>query len=102
MDANHPNSELTVHDVAVAAGVRPAHLAELFRRELATRIKTELAKIRVDHARRHIRQQNDPLSTVAKKCGFGTINTFSRKFRELEGESPQEYKRLITDSQRGC
>lgn len=100
IDTSHARTGLTVPDIADAAGVRSAHLAGLFKRELGTTIKKELARIRVSHARRYMRQDNDPLSTVARKCGFGTINTFSRKFRELEGESPQEYKRVVRERER--
>ncbi|MEQ8220054.1 MAG: helix-turn-helix domain-containing protein [Arenibacter sp.] len=33
------------------------------------------------------------ISIIAEQCGFGTIANFNRKFKEIEGVTPTEYRR---------
>jgi AraC-like DNA-binding protein len=33
-----------------------------------------------------------PILTIALSCGYGSVNTFNRGFREVMGESPSEYR----------
>ncbi|MFC1597457.1 helix-turn-helix domain-containing protein [Planctomycetota bacterium] len=100
IEANFQRKDLDVQDIARAAGVTSGHLADLFKRELGTRVRKELGRIRIARAKRHMTQYNDPLSKVAAECGFATINTFSRKFREFEPMSPQQYRRVVQESGR--
>lgn len=98
IEAHCHNATLSVPEIAASAQVTPNHLTALFRRELGTTVVRELGRIRVVHAKRDIAERNDPLSEVAIRCGFGTANTFSRKFREVEGVSPLQYKRIMIEN----
>lgn len=49
-------------------------------------------RTRIDAARRLLEHTEDGLSAVARRCGFGTVETFHRSFRRLVGLTPNDYR----------
>ena len=49
---------------------------------------------RIERACRLLERSSQPVTDVALECGFDNISYFIRKFRELKGCTPSEYRRL--------
>lgn len=56
-----------------------------------------LIRLRIRKACERLRSSNTSITQVAVDVGFLDSNYFSRKFRDLVGVSPREYKRIIRD-----
>jgi transcriptional regulator GlxA family with amidase domain len=74
--------------VAAYAGVSPRHLERLFIRHLGTGFAAQYRRIRLDQARRLLRQSPLSITEVAMATGFSSAAHFSRSYREIFGRSP--------------
>jgi transcriptional regulator GlxA family with amidase domain len=83
----------TLNKLAEEAGLSRGRPAELFRREAGDSIHKLLTKARVRHAEAVLANSDLPIGEVALECGFATIQYFSRVFREVTGQTPNEFRR---------
>jgi AraC family transcriptional regulator, glycine betaine-responsive activator len=81
--------------LARAAGISSRHLQRLFLNHLGTTLERHLFAIRLDHARRLLRQSTLPVLDVALASGFVSASHFSRLYRYQYGISPRQERRLL-------
>ena len=74
--------------VAAYAGMSARHLERLFVRHLSTGFAAQYRRIRLDQARRLLRQSPLSITEVAMATGFSSAAHFSRSYREVIGRSP--------------
>lgn len=86
----HPERNLTVAELASAAGVSEAHLRRLFRTQLQTSPKQFLLQTRMEFARRLLRFEGLRVGEVARLLGFETVYHFSSQYRHVIGHPPSE------------
>lgn len=79
--------------LAEIAGVSVRQLERLFRRELGMPVAAGYLRLRLDHARRLIRQSPSPLIDVALACGFAGVAPFSRAYKARHGVAPSRDNR---------
>jgi transcriptional regulator GlxA family with amidase domain len=72
--------------------VSERHLARLFRNETGTTIAQHVEHVRVEEARRLLESADVSLDVVARRCGFGTVETFHRAFKRRTGITPTEHR----------
>ena len=84
---------LTLADLAAAAGLPQNKLTRLFKRAYGLSPMRWLWSFRVILAAELIAATPDgSLITAAERCGFASQAHFSRRFRELFGESPSRFR----------
>ncbi|WP_319559904.1 response regulator [Marispirochaeta sp.] len=84
--------ELSVDMVADRTGHSVSHLSRLFRQELGMSILDFLTRLRMDEAKKLLREGEMQISCIAEEVGFQDPNYFSRVFRRDTGLSPREYR----------
>ena len=89
----HYAEPLMLCDVARATYISPSHLAAVFKRETGKTVIEALTEIRLHHARRLLRERHGSVAQVARACGFGSTEHFSRVFRRAESTPPSCYAR---------
>lgn len=52
----------------------------------------EIQRIRVEHARRLLRESPEKLAVIASECGYNSTNSLSVAFRKATGFSPRDYR----------
>ena len=52
-----------------------------------------LNMVRVLRACEMLRSSNETMSSVALNCGFSTVSTFDRNFRQVIGVTPYQWKK---------
>jgi AraC family transcriptional regulator of arabinose operon len=89
----HAIRQMTLAEIALAAGVTPAHLIRLFRRHLGT---TPMAYLWSERTRRGVdllHHSGLSVAQVAERVGFSTPFHFSRRVKQQTGLSPTALRR---------
>jgi LacI family transcriptional regulator len=84
-------------DVSDILGLVPASRRSLetrFRAALGRSLHEEIVRARLGHAKRLLRETSYTLDLVAEQSGFGAPQRFHAAFREAEGLSPGEWRKL--------
>ncbi|MBN2197215.1 MAG: AraC family transcriptional regulator [Polyangiaceae bacterium] len=87
------HQRLTVRDLARAARLSPAHLSRLWKKEFGQSPMEYVMELRLEAARRRLVASDEPLTTIAIECGFGSSSYFSHCFGRRYQLAPSEYRR---------
>jgi AraC family transcriptional regulator len=88
------SQQFSCEDVANAAGVHPAHLARVFRRNHDCTIGEYVRRLRLDFAAQAL-SQDSSLAEVASAAGFSDQSHLSRIFRNHFGLTPSQYRKIL-------
>jgi AraC-like DNA-binding protein len=83
---------LRLVDLADAAGWSVPHLHDRFREQLGLSPHQALIRRRIQVARELLASTNDPIKSVAARCGFPNAAAFCVQFRKTTQSSPKEYR----------
>ena len=89
---DHYAEPLTVSDLASLFFITPSHFAHFFKRKSGKSVIQFLNEVRITNAQLYLEQDDTPISEIALSVGFDDINYFSRKFKQLTGTTPTEYR----------
>lgn len=80
----------SIPELARSVGCPQRELEQRFSRTLGTTPRQVYARLRLNTARRLLREGRMPVSEVALRCGYVDSSAFARAFRREFGESPRE------------
>ncbi|MEI8095690.1 MAG: AraC family transcriptional regulator [Spirochaetales bacterium] len=89
----HLHEDLSSAHLATRFGMSPSHLANRFRTELKVTFTEFVQARRVDEAAHLLQWSNLSMKEIAAFVGFHDANHFSRKFRQVKGSTPSEFRR---------
>lgn len=92
MKANYIE-KLTIEDISQAVYLSPCYLSKIFKQGLGCTIMEFLTKIRIEEAKRLLRNPEYNVMQVAHKIGFDDPSYFTKVFKRNEGVTPSQYKR---------
>jgi transcriptional regulator GlxA family with amidase domain len=93
--AGELQNEHTVESLAERVAMSPRTFARRFRAETGTSPHLWITHQRVLLARRMLEEGDDPIDTVADRCGFGTGAMLRHHFGRIVGVSPATYRRTF-------
>lgn len=88
----HSDEPLTVGSIAEHFFVTPSYFAHFFKKKAGKSVIRYLNETRIFKARLMLEQEDMAVSEIAAAVGFDDINYFSRKFKQLTGLTPTEYR----------
>ena len=88
--ANH-DKIIGVPDIVKASGASRRALEIRFRKLLNTTIHDELLRLRIEHAKHHLKEKKLSITDIAQTCGFSSVYYFSGAFKREVGISPKKY-----------
>ncbi len=90
----HANIEhpFSLSEVGRAIGVAPNYLSGLFRQEKNEPFVSYVRRLRVERAKRLLRETELPVIQIAMDTGFGSLRSFNRAFLHVCGVSPRAYR----------
>jgi AraC family transcriptional regulator len=86
------DENLSLGEIAMAAGVHPSHLARAFRQYYQCTVGNYLRQLRVTFACGQLANTDRALAEVAVEAGFADQSHFIRVFRRQIGMTPSEYR----------
>ena len=84
--------DVTLDSLAAYAGFSRYTLSRMFRQHTGYTFTQYLSNRRVDMAMELLAGTRMPVTQVALQCGFNSIATFNRVFREVRGCTPTQYR----------
>lgn len=91
----HYNEDLTLQEVADAAGISHGYLSSLFNQYMECSFSDYINTIRVERACVYLQQNYFKNYEIAFKLGFKDEKYFSKVFKKIKGVSPAEYKKKL-------
>lgn len=86
-------TDITLEETAKVAGFSVFHFSRFFKNNTGITFGQYLSSFRITKAQWLLMNNEDSITEIAYKCGFNSIKTFNRVFKQLKGYSPSEYKK---------
>ncbi len=88
----HYREDIKIGDLADACFVSEVHLRRVFQDHLRMGVLEYITMIRIHKACEEMRTTDEKVSTIAYNCGFNSLTTFNRNFREILKMNPGEWR----------
>ena len=97
---NHKSEELSLADVAKAAGASVFHFCKVFHKTTGLKFTDYVARVRLQDARNRLLNPNLRISEIAYDVGFQSLTQFNRTFKRVFGQSPSEFRTHVSSGKR--
>lgn len=84
-----------VKDAVAGLGVSRNHLMRLFRQHEGCTQTQYLARVQIENARKLLRETQDGILEIAMACGFASLSSFYKRFREITGTTPTAWRESL-------
>ena len=88
---NYHESDLNLNIISKKTGVHIRKIAESISSQFNCNVKTYINQIRINEAKRLLKESTFNRSEIAYRVGFSSPSNFNRVFKNLTGISPSEY-----------
>jgi len=88
----HLDEPLDLRGLAAVACLSPYHFHRLYRATWRETVSGTLARLRLDRAAVELTTTSHPLSTIARRAGYGSLAAFSRAFAAAYGAPPGRWR----------
>lgn len=89
--ADNYNKDLRLKEVAEAVAISPQYFSKIFKEELGVNFIDYLTNIRMDEAKKMLKEGSLSIKEICYQIGYNDPNYFSRLFKKVEGISPTDY-----------
>lgn len=89
---DHACDPMAVKEMLDHAGLCRRTLELRFRASLGITPHDQIRRVQIAHAKRLLDETDFGVAEVARRCGFGFVNRFSRIFRDVVGTPPGRYR----------
>jgi AraC-like DNA-binding protein/ligand-binding sensor protein len=96
----HKTEELSLADVAKAAGASVFHFCKVFHKATGVTFTDYVARVRVEDARTRLLNPNLRISEIAYDVGFQSLTQFNRTFKRVFGQSPSDFRLRLASGAR--
>ncbi len=90
----HFCGDITVEDIARAAGASAPHLHFIYRKETGSSPMRQVLKLRLDKAQNLLLTSDMHVKEISSQCGFNDVNNFCILFRKRLGVSPGRFRKM--------
>lgn len=88
----HPKHDLSVAALADRVAMSERHFSRQFLSETGQTPARFVEAVRLEHAKNLLEQTSWPLTRVAQRAGFGSVDSLQRSLRRQAGISPELYR----------
>lgn len=95
----NPGEDLSLGRLAQMFHINPSYLSRSFHQTIQKPLSLYTTQVRVEEAKRLLRESNDRIYEIAQKVGFETQGYFTKVFSKSEGKTPKEYRMNSCETQ---
>ncbi|SFQ27034.1 AraC family transcriptional regulator [Variovorax sp. 770b2] len=88
----HLGEEISLNDAAAAAMLSPNYLAHLLKKQTDRTFTDLVTERRLERAKELLLTSSIRIGDIALQCGFSDADYFSRRFRQLIGVTPRQFR----------
>jgi AraC-like DNA-binding protein/ligand-binding sensor protein len=92
----HKSEELSLGDVAKAAGASVFHFCKVFHKATGLKFTDYVARVRLEDARNRLLNPNLRISEIAYDVGFQSLTQFNRTFKRVFSQSPTQFRARVS------
>ncbi|MDR0596301.1 MAG: response regulator [Clostridiales Family XIII bacterium] len=90
----HFAEPIAIDDIAEAQGFNSSYFSTLFKKETGSTFSEYLRGVRMDEAKRLLKETNSSVAVICELVGYNDTKHFSSSFRKATGVKPSEYRKL--------
>lgn len=90
----HYYQDWCIEAMADLIHLSPSQFYNLYKKIFDVSPKKDLQNVRMEHAKHKLLRQNLSVAEIAEKIGYKNEYYFIRKFKEITGESPHQYRKI--------
>ena len=92
IDKNYADPDICLHSTAAAVNFSPNHFSAVFSQECGITVIEYLTNVRIEAAKRLLRNSSMKSSDIAYEVGFNDPHYFSFIFKKVTGISPRDWR----------
>jgi YesN/AraC family two-component response regulator len=89
---NNYEKQINRNDIAEHIGLSNCYVSSLFKKELNTTITEYIANVRIEAAKRMLKEGKKKIYEIATETGFSDVYYFSKIFKKITGENPSDWR----------
>lgn len=93
VNKNLSDEDMRLTLLAENMNMNPNYISQLFKKELGCGYHAYLNQVRVEKAKKYLRQTNGPISVVAELVGFSDYRIFTKIFKGIVGVTPSQFRK---------
>ena len=78
------------------ADLSPPYLSTIFKKDTGMTFLEYLSKVRMDMAKKLLKETNDTVADICGKVGYSDVRYFTKTFTKYAGLKPKEYRKLYS------
>ena len=92
---SHYQDDLTLKKIANKFFMNPVYLGQLFKKNYGMYFKEYILQVRINEAKRNLRQTDMRIYQVAQNVGFSNPDYFVTQFEKATGMTPTQYRKKL-------
>ena len=88
------DTELSMETIGRQVHMSPYYVSKLFKAEHGISVPSYIANVRIENAKRMLRQTDKSIAKIAEETGFLSSTVFIRTFKKAEGITPGVYRSI--------
>lgn len=89
---SHYSEEVRMESLSALIGMTPNALSRFFKQRTNRSISNYINEVRISQSTNLLVDSMLSIQEISFRCGFNTISNFNRKFKEIKGMTPKEFR----------
>ena len=89
----HKETSCTLGDLSKALEYSPVYLSRFFHENTGMPYHEYARMVKMNHACYLLKNTGESILDISLQCGYASLSSFNRSFKQLVGENPTEYRK---------
>lgn len=93
--AEHMESDGVIDIISEKLELSPDYIRVLFKNKTGINFNRFFTLLKMEYAKKLLKQTNLKIYEISEKCGYGTIDYFTKLFKNYTGLTPVQYRKML-------